>query len=77
MAHEQLGNREEALRLLKLADQRFHDMVIEPGEGMYQPDFPPCITMEMVIKEADREIDPDMVNAPHVAALPPQGWAQE
>jgi len=74
MAHERLGNREEALRLLKLADQRFHEMVIEPGEGMYQPDFPPVIMMEMVIKEADREIDPDVDNAPHVAALPDNGW---
>jgi serine/threonine protein kinase/tetratricopeptide (TPR) repeat protein len=76
MAHEQLGNREKALRLLKLADQRFHDMVIVPGDGMYQPDFPPVIMMEMVIKEADQLIDPDVVNAPHVAALPDNGWPQ-
>ena len=30
--------------------------------------------MEMVIKEADTLIDPGVPNAPHVAALPDNGW---
>jgi serine/threonine protein kinase/tetratricopeptide (TPR) repeat protein len=74
MAEEHLGNRDKALRLLKLADERYHQMVIVPGEGMYQPWFPTCIMLGMVIKEADEKIDPGVDNAPHVAALPPQGW---
>jgi hypothetical protein len=30
---------------------------------------------EMAINEADELIDPGVDNAPHVAALPPEGWA--
>ncbi len=74
MAHEKLGNHSEARRLLKQADERFQQMVIEPGEGMYPPTFSTCIMMEMVLKEADREIDPGVDNAPHVAALPDDRW---
>ena len=36
--------------------------------------IPPCIMLEMLIKEADQLIDPGVVNAPHVAALPDEGW---
>jgi serine/threonine protein kinase len=74
MAHWELGAHEEARRLLSEADTRYHQTVIEPGAGLYQPYFPPCIMMEMVIKEADSLIDPGVDNAPHVAALPPERW---
>jgi serine/threonine protein kinase len=76
MAHWKLGNEAEARRLLQAADTRFHQTILEPIPELYQPDFPTCIMMEMVIKEADELIDPDVVNAPHVAALPPDGWPQ-
>ena len=30
--------------------------------------------MQWEIKEADQLIDPNVINAPHVAALPDNGW---
>jgi hypothetical protein len=41
---------------------------------MYQPWFASSIVMEMLIKEADQLIDTNVVNASHVAALPPEGF---
>ncbi len=41
---------------------------------MHPPRFPDSIMMEKVIKEAYLLIDPGVVKAPHVAALPPGGW---
>ena len=77
MAHWNLqtsAHKDEARRLLREADERFNQTVIIPGEGMYPPWFPSCVMIEMVIKEADTLIDPDVTNAPHVAALPKEGW---
>ena len=74
MANWNLGKQDEARRLLKAADERFNTTVIIPGEGMYQPWFASSIVMEMLIKEADQLIDTNAINAPHVAALPKDGW---
>jgi len=76
MAHWKLENQEEARALLKQADEMYYRGHILPGGGMYQPWFPESIMMEMVIKEADQLIDPGVDNAPHVAALPPEGWSR-
>jgi hypothetical protein len=81
MAHWRLGNSVEARALLGAADNRFDETVLKPNLKLYQPHifnfgFPACIMMEMVIKEADALIDPGVVNAPHVAALPPDGWPE-
>ncbi len=74
MANWKLGKNDEARQLLKAADERFNTTVIVPGQGLYQLWFAGSIMMEMTIKEADQLIDPDEINAPHVAALPPEGW---
>jgi serine/threonine protein kinase/tetratricopeptide (TPR) repeat protein len=74
MAHARLGDAEKARRLLKEADALYFQTVIEPGRGQHGPWFDYDIMMEMVIREADQLIEPDVDNAPHVAALPPEGW---
>ena len=59
--------------MLKQADERFYETVLKPGQGAYGPGAWLGIMQEQIIKEADELIDgTNVVNAPHVAALPPQ-----
>jgi hypothetical protein len=73
MAHWNNEERDKARKLLMQADALFKERVA-PGMGLYPPDVSDPIVMEMTIKEADELIDPDVTNAPYVAALPPEGW---
>ena len=60
---------------LKQADELFR-IRVEPGDGIYSPYPADDIQLELIIKEADALIDPDVTNAPYVGSFPEVGFPE-